>query len=487
MFFALFHIFYYVNAEIRVSEASDRALYEILNLRTYTAQRIIEKEKVFYPNNLYNDFLENWKEVIDLVAFENDEKYDLYLESLDARLKRIDQTMDEDDPSTKIFLAEIYAQTGMAQVLYGDYLAGFQMLVKANKNAFRNLEEYPDYWRNLKLCGMLNVAFDKIPTGLRWFTNLLGLKGDADIGFSYLEQYLNIVRDKPGLKSEAMLYYALALKMSKREEFACELLGKEVTGAYAPTLLIFILANMMFLNEFNDDAYDLLFTNPSDLREVPFYYMDYLSGKVLQYRMDPAAEDYFLDYLKKSTYKNFKKDVSLRLSWYYLLNGDIAKYRYYMDQIKTFPKATVERDLEADVESQRSYDPNPELLKARFFSSGGYYNKADSILADINPDSLSNQAFKAEYYLIGARIQSFKTRYWESIKLFEKAIEAGAELKEPFAAKAAYLAGCEAHKYGKNGAAKAYWKQALKISGGKDVYTDSIHEKSKLMLKKLDS
>jgi hypothetical protein len=475
-----------VNAKIRVSEASDRALYEILNLRTLTAQRIIEKEKALYPTNIYNDFLENWKEVIDLVAFENDKKYDAYLESLDARLKRIDQTMDEDDPSTKILLAEIYAQTGLAQVLFGDYFAGFTSLVKANKNAFQNLEEYPDYWRNYKLCGMLNVAFDKIPTGLKWFTTLLGLKGDADIGFSYLEQYLNIVRDKPGLKSEAMLYYSFALKMSKREEFACVLLGKEVSGEYAPTLLIFILANMMFLNELNDNAYDLLFTNQTDVREVPFYYMDYLKGKVLQYRMDPEAEDYFLDYLKNSTYKNFKKDVSLRLSWFYLLNGDISKYRYYVDRIKTFPKATVERDLEADVESQRTYDPHPELLKARFFSSGGYYNKADSILAGINPDILTNQAFKAEYYLIGARIQSFKTRYWESIKQFEKAIEVGAELNEPFAAKAAYLAGCEAYNYGYNEVAKAFLKLALKIDGQKDVYIDSIHEKSRYMLKMLN-
>ena len=122
-----------------VSEKADRALYEIYDLRTKTAQRIIDEERKRDPGNLYYEYLENWKQVIELLVYTDDERYKSYLESLDKRLERIMEEGDKASPSYHILLGEIYAHAAMAQVMYGDYLAAFRKLLKAKRNAYKNL------------------------------------------------------------------------------------------------------------------------------------------------------------------------------------------------------------------------------------------------------------------------------------------------------------------------------------------------------------
>jgi len=40
--------------------------------------------------------------------------------------------------------------------------------------------KHPDYWLNKQLVVIMNVSFDKIPSMMRWFTNLFGLKLSRD-------------------------------------------------------------------------------------------------------------------------------------------------------------------------------------------------------------------------------------------------------------------------------------------------------------------
>ena len=51
-----------IQATEMISEACDRALYEIYDLRTITAQRIIDEERDRDPGSLFPEYLENWKE-----------------------------------------------------------------------------------------------------------------------------------------------------------------------------------------------------------------------------------------------------------------------------------------------------------------------------------------------------------------------------------------------------------------------------------------
>lgn len=483
VFLALFLIANTMQAEQLISSASDEALYEILNLRTITSQQIINQEKDRKPGEMYYEYLENWKEIIDLMAFEDEERYDQYQTSFDARIDRIKNRADKSNPAYHILLGEIYAHAGMANVMYGDFLAGFGKILKANKNAKKNIEAHPDYWLNNKLNGILRVSFDKIPSVLRWFTNLFGLVGDADEGYRRLNQYLNDVEQYPGLKSEALLYYGFALKLSKQDDVACELLNVEMDKDHSPVLILFLHANVMYISGQNEEALASLSAFPRDLPEIPFHHIDYMTGKAKQNRLDEDADVLMLKFLDGSNFGNYKKEICMRLAYHYYMQGNVEKYTFYKDKIPTYSKSTTDRDREAEVENQRPYDPHPELLKVRFLNNGSYFSRANEIIKEIRPEELGSRPFLAEYYLQLAKIKMGATEYGDAIDHCDKAIKIGKELDEPYAAEAALIAGIAAERQGNTDGAESYWKLALKFNG-KDVYFENINKKAKNMLKK---
>ncbi|MCK5102934.1 MAG: hypothetical protein KAR17_08965, partial [Cyclobacteriaceae bacterium] len=474
-------------AEQLISEASDDALYEILNLRTITAQQIIDKEKKHIQGDLYYDYLENWKEIIELMAYEDDARYDQYLTSFNTRIERINAEADKTSPAYHILLGEIYAHAGMANVMFGDYFAGFRKILKANRNVKKNVDAHPDYWLNNKLSGMLNVSLDKIPSIMKWFTSLFGLAGNSEDGYKKLGKYLEDVQEYPGLKSEALLYYTFALKLSKKDDVAYELLINENEIDQSPSLLLFVWANLLYLTERNEEALTALSSFPNDQLEIPFHYMTYMTGKAKQNRLDEDADVYLLNFLEKSNGKNFKREICMRLAFHYYVYGDQKKYIYYKNLVPNHTKPNTDRDREADVESLRPYDPHPELLKARFLTSGSYYSRANEIISNIDPKDLDRSAFQAEYYLQKGKIRLGMRYYDEVIKNCNKAIVIGKELNEPYAAEAALVAGYAFHLQDDLEKSESYLKLALKIKGKNDVYIENIHKRAKNRLKIIGS
>lgn len=473
-----------IQATEMISEECDRALYEIYNLRTITAQRIIDEERDRDPGSLFPEYLENWKEVIELLSFSEEERYDAYLTSLDARLERIKENGNQASPSYHILLGEILSHAAMAHVMYGDYLAGFRKLLKAKKNANVNVEKHPDYWLNNKLVGIMNVAFDKIPAFLRWFTNLFGLRGDADTGFKQMDQYLSQVQHYPGLKSEILIYYVFGLRLSRDEDMAYELFEKEIEPEEAPVLALYLQASFMYMTGKNEEALNLMFSFPSDRMEVPFSFVDFLRGKLKLNRLDQDADNYLLAYLEHSKFKNYKREVSMKLAYHYYFQGDTEKYKYYKNLLDTFPKASSYRDMEADVERERPYEPHPAILKARHLVAGEYYVRANAEISTIDTNNLDQEAYLVEYYLITAKIRSNLRQHDKAMALYEKAIAMGRDRTEQYAAEAALFAGMEAQSMGDLQKAYDYWELALKIDGQKDIYIEYIHDKANNLLSK---
>ena len=117
MFFILFlcPVCVLGNGISEVSASGDKALFEILNLQTVTAKRLIDSEFTKNPEkvNMYLEYLNNWNSVLDLILDENQPRYQKYLQSLNERLDLIERKADKKSPSYHILLAEIYAHAGM--------------------------------------------------------------------------------------------------------------------------------------------------------------------------------------------------------------------------------------------------------------------------------------------------------------------------------------------------------------------------------------
>jgi hypothetical protein len=467
-----------------VSEKADRALYEIYDLRTKTAQRIIDEERKRDPGNLYYEYLENWKQVIELLVYTDDERYKSYLESLDKRLERIMEEGDKTSPSYHILLGEIYAHASMANVMYGDYLPAFRKLLKAKRNAYKNLEEHPGYWLNDKLVGIMNVSFDKIPSVLKWLTALFGLRGDADAGFRLMDQYLSHVQEYPGLKSEIVIYYVFGLRLSRDEDIAYSLFEREMASYQPPVLNIYLQASFMYMMGKNEEALNMMFSFPTERMEVPFRFVDFLRGKLKLNRLDEDADVYLLAFLEHSKFKNYKREVAMKLAYHYYFQGDPRKYVFYKNLLDTYPEATTNRDREADIERERPYEPHPEILKARHLVAGEYFAEANDIISRVDTNDLDQEAYLVEYYLLRAKIKSKLFPDDEAMALYDKAISRGWDRSEHYASEAALYAGIYAKSKGDLLTANDYWELALKIKGEKDVYIEYIHDKAKNLLKR---
>jgi tetratricopeptide (TPR) repeat protein len=468
----------------RVPAPGDKALYEILNLRTQTARAIISSGKKEDPGNLYYEYLENWLEVMELALYEQDDRYDRYVQSFEDRIRRVQSRTDQSSPSYHILLGEMYAHAGMAHILYGDYLDGFRKILSADKNVKQNLREHPGFWMNNKMSGTMNVAFDMMPPVLKWFAGAFGLKGSSRAGFRQLDQYLQSVRDQPGLKAEVLLYYAFVLKMSKRDQDAMAVLQAGVDPDHSPAIDIFMFSNMLFVNGRNEDALSVLSRFPKDKIEIPFRHVDYLEGRAKMNRLDPDAYVPFQRFLKASNFKNNKRDVCMKLAYFYYIQDNMDKYRYYKKLLNTYPKAKMDRDREADVENARPYNPHLQLLRMRFLIAGGYFGRAWEIARSINPNTLVIPAYQSEFYLLTSKIQLNDGLFDACIETCNKAIAAGRGEKEHYAAEAALVAGMAAQKRNKPEEAITYWKTALKMEGDNDVYVEAIH---KIARHKLDA
>ncbi len=482
-----FFSFSSASGEVKFSRNTDHVLYQILNLRTITAQEIINTYRNKNPQDIYLEYLENWKEVIELIGYEDQDNYEVYVKTFDSRLKRIESWEFQEFESFNITLAEMYAHAGLANVMYGDYLAGFRKFLRANKLSRKNLKEYPDYWPNYKLCGALNISLDQMPTILKWLTSLLGLKGNSEEGLKQINTYLAMVQNYPGLKSEALVYKVFTMKMKKDEEGAYRMLQKELRNVTPPTLLKYLQANVMYITSRNEEALSLLQSFPEDFTEVPFYHVDYLKGKSKMNKLESDANEHMIRFLEGSKFKNYKREMYNKLSYYYLIKGNIQKYNHYKNQIDDCAKATSDRDREANIESKRPYMPHPELLKARFLLNGGYTENGRIILDGISVNSLKIPAYRTEYYLLRARSLTDSDDFSIIKHYCDLAISTGKDQKEHYATEAALLAGDMAYKSGNTVLAREYWQMTFEVYNIRDVYVENIQKKAKYKLKDINA
>lgn len=100
------------------------ALLEILNLHLKNASEILYQEKLKSPENYFIDYLENYKDMVEILILEDKSSYEKYLGKFNSRLDK----MEEKNPTTPYYRAvraEMMAQTGLLNVFNGDEIAGF--------------------------------------------------------------------------------------------------------------------------------------------------------------------------------------------------------------------------------------------------------------------------------------------------------------------------------------------------------------------------
>ncbi len=466
------------------TKGCETALLEILNLHIDRATEILNQERKNDPDNYFIDYLENYKDIVELLILEDKGSYEEFLDRYYDRLDR----MEDDKSSTPYYRAvraEMMAQTGLMNVMNSDEISGFLKIVKANKLLKKNFNEFPDFYMNKKLYGVFNVAFDNIPLSVKWATNLMGLVGDTDDGFTYLNTYKNGMDGKTGLYSESLIYMIFAYSIVNDFQGAYEMLKKDYAPYMSTTLGTYLYALMLYRTGRNEESLQLLYSLNVDDMDVQFNPIIQLISREKMNRLDADADTYLLKYLNNSKNENLKKETSYKLSCYYLINNNKEKFIYYRNLVDTYDKAIMREDREADVEVEKSLPINIDLLKAQFLVTGSYFENADSILKNYNPETDKNLSNKTQYYLLKGKILSKTGGYNEAIYMFNKAIDQGKKIPESYAAEAALLAGTMAQENSNYKQANDYYKLCQSIDCDNNIYREVINKNLKIQQKKL--
>jgi len=416
------------------------AMQAILDLQTNTAREILQREKAANSQNGYLIYLEHYCESIELIVTEDEKIYEKLINSYEARMKQMD-LMDDGSPQNAWLQAEMLFQTGLAQIKFGTRISGVSKMLSSYRRIKENRQKYPQFWQNQKLTGVFNIILDFIPPFLRWATDLFGFNGDSVLGIYQLKEYGNKAKDVPGLAEESVILTNLGYMLTHQEEKGFQFMASQDKKMLDVTLVKYLYANSALFAYRNDLALKLLAEIHQDELQVNFYALSYNTGRSKLNHLEKDARVYLEAFLNDYTVPDYKKDACNRLSYYYLIEGNLQKYEEYKAKVATVGQDIRVRDREAILESSSTLIPHTDLLKARLLCDGGYFPQADSILISINPDLLSHSAYQLEYHYRKGRILQLTGKPGLAIDEYNKVFYQGKSQPYTYATRSALQLG----------------------------------------------
>jgi tetratricopeptide (TPR) repeat protein len=417
-----------------------QAMQDIFDLKIKTAREILQKEKSANPQNGYVVYLEHYSECIELIATEDIKVYEKIINSYEERMTQMDR-MDDGSPQNGWLQAEILFQTGLAQVKFGTRINGVYKMLSSYKRIKAHRQEYPDFWQNQKLTGMFNIILDNIPSFIRWAADIFGFSGDSGLGIYQLTEYGKKAGRIRGLAEESVIMTNLGYLLSKQEDEAFKFLAGQDPDVLNVVLVKYLYSNTASFVYRNDLTIKLLSEiNPGKL-EVSFYAIPYSLGRCKLNHLEKDARNYLEDFLNDYSVLDYKKAACNRLSYCYLLEGNVQKFEEYRAKVAAVGQEIRDRDQEAILESSDPLIPHTGLLKARLLCDGGYFSMADSVMKAINPVSLNQPEYQLEYYYRKGRIFQLTGKPALAIQEFDIAFNQGKTLPYTYATRSALQLG----------------------------------------------
>jgi len=456
----------------------------ILGLRMNEAKLLIQKEKQQNPSNGIIILLDNYIDYFTLLASESKTDYDRLKDNRSARLSALEDN-DSNSPYYLFSQAEVYLQWSFLKAKFGDYISSAFDAKKAANLLKDNTEKYPDFLPDKKSLALVNVVFGSIPASFKGITRFLGMNGNAGMGIKQLEQLkTELPKTKYSYYNNEVIFFICTIDINvlhnandypKLVQYLSEMDGNSLLKAYLHGYAASKTAH-------NDEAIAFLEAAPKSDEYIRLPAIDYLLGCARLNRLDSEPPAALFDFIKEFRGTNYIKDAYLKIAYYYLLQNDAVKYEYYIKLVKSRGYTIDEKDQQA-LHEANDVKPDLDLLKARFYFDGGYYDKALAQLLSKDVNSLKLLRDKTEYYYRLGRVYDKTDKFNDAILNYQRAINFGKTTKYYFSAKAAWSIGLlyEAKKDYKR--AGDYYNQAIDMKDHE--YKNSIDDDAKAGLKRI--
>lgn len=449
----------------------------IMNLQTDAAQQLLGRMK---GNELHKMYLLSLNETIDALISEDEAKFErsevLFKERL-AYLEELGAT-----PDALFLRAELQLQKGFNQINLGQELSAVLSIRAAYNLAQQCVKKFPDFVPVKKTWGVIQVMIGSVPDKYHWFMSLLGMKGSVVVG----QKMLNDLRaSRSSLSSEAgILYYTIKGLINQQFDEASKGLTDMLKQQPDQRLISFLAVNMMIKNSQSEEALQIIQHLDANTKGLPMYYIDYIRGEILLQRADYTASiQAFQRFIQNYKSQNFKKDAYFKISLAYFLQGKIEQAKGFFERAKKTGRATAEPDRYADAQLKEGIFPNPKLLRARFYTDGGYFKEAKEILTAITPIDLTTLLDRTEFYYRKGRL-AHKTKDVAAAKIFyQQTIDLAKDNPWYFGPSAALQLGYIAQEARQYPEARVFFEKALSYK--KHEYKNSIDSKARFALDQL--
>jgi hypothetical protein len=456
----------------------------IFSLKINDAKTLIQKEKQQDPHNGIIILLENYVDYFSLLTSENRADYEKWKDNKSTRISALEDN-DRSSPWYLFSQAEVYLQWSLLKAKFGDYMSSSLDTKKANGLLNDNTKKYPDFLPNQKSIALVNIIFGSIPANLKGITRFLGMSGNVQTGMKQLESLrVALPKTKYSFYSSEVVFFISTVDVNtlhnandyqKLEGYLNEMEPGSLLKAYLQGYVAVKTAH-------NDDAIAFLEAVPKSNQYIKFSAIDYQMGCAKLNKLDNDAPAALNAYLKDYRGESYIKDTYLRLAYFYLLQNDQERYANYLKLVKSRGYTIDGRDKLALSEAN-DLKPDIDLLKARFYFDGGYYDKAFAVLAGRDGNAIRLLRDKTEYYYRLGRVLDRTGKYNDAIASYQRAISLGKDTHYYYAANAALNTGRiyeERHDYKK---AADYYNQALAMRDHQ--YQDDIDNDAKAGLKRI--
>jgi tetratricopeptide (TPR) repeat protein len=492
----LVHAFFFslsvAQAQFTFSPHCRDAYRSMLELRFEDARKSLDAEKISSPSNLFPVYLENYIDFLTVFIGEERGLFEKFREDRESRMRRIEKG-DPDSPYHRYCLGSMHLQWAVLRMKFGESRAALADIARAHSDLVSNRGKYPSFLPNEAPLGFIHIMAGLVPDSYRWLVDLTGIDGDVIQGTQEIgrvasyrggDEFFRIAR------TEALFFLALSDAFTGNErKDALALLQRLETGEGedpdpANPLFIFTRATILMKYGRNDEALRTLEKYTIRPGDYPFYFLDYLTGKAKQNRLDPDADRYLIRFLKNFGGVNYIKSAYLRLAWSSILDGHPEKYREYAAKVLTRGNTYMDVDNQALREAGEKEMPDTILLRARLLSDGGYYDRALAEMLRVRPSGwMKTPKQNVEYPYRLARIYQEKGEDQKALDYFGVTLGRSEGLPYYFGGNAALQSGLICEKNGDYRRAGYFYNRCLSLDFLE--YKTGLDQKARAGLKRI--
>jgi len=465
-------------ADFALDQNSTAAFKAIFELRFPEAKRLIAEEKRSNPGNGITVLLENYMDYFYLLTSSNKADYSKFKDKRSARLDALEDN-DETSPFYLFAQADVYIQSAVLKAKFGDYTYSVLDMRKGHKLLMKNAEKFPDFIPNQKSIGWLNVLVGAIPPSMKGVVGFFGVKGDLPTGLKQLQRLRGQLDGSmySFYKDEVTFIIALAnIDILKKKDNYAQLMSMAADMSDKSLLKSYLQGYIAFKTGHTDVAIDRLMDAPQTSEYMDMPIINYWLANAKLCRMDRDADKYFLKFISENKGDSFIKESYLKIAYCAFLKKDIDGYNSYLNVVRTKGTAVDEKDKEALREANDAR-PDEDLLRARFYFDGGYYDKALALLKGKPFTELKIVRDKTEYYYRFGRTYDAMENDTAALSNYQRAINLGRATSYYYAANSALLSGLIYEK--KRDFKKAAELFKLTLSMKNHEYQNSIDNQAK--------